>query len=389
MHTVPPAAYRGFRQTERPGRERSTVRLPKLEASMNLVLLAMGLLILTAGAEALVRGASRIAGRLGIPSLIIGLTVVAFGTSAPELAVSMGSALSGQSDIALGNVVGSNVFNVLFILGLSALIVPLAIASQLIRIDVPLMIGTSVLVLLLALDGTIGRGDGVILFAGLLVYTGLQIRQGRRERHAEAAPQPRTGARWRVDIVLVLAGLALLVVGARVLVSSAVAIAQALGVSELMIGLTIVAAGTSLPEVATSVVASLRGERDIAVGNVVGSNVFNLLGVLGLSAVVAGEGIAVAPQALQFDLPVMIAVALACLPIFVTGREIVRWEGGLFLAFYVAYTTYLILAALRHAALGSYGDAMLWFVLPLTALTLLALLMRHHIRHGRAGGGGP
>jgi cation:H+ antiporter len=356
---------------------------------MNLVYLAIGLLILTAGAEALVRGASRIAARLGIPSLIIGLTVVAFGTSAPELAVSMRSALSGQGDIALGNVVGSNIFNVLFILGLAALIVPLSIASQLIRIDVPLMIGSSVLVLLLALDGSISRGDGAILFAGLLAYIGFQIRQGWRERHTEAAPQSRTDARWWVDIVLVLVGLALLVIGARLLVSSAVAIAQELGVSELLIGLTVVAAGTSLPEVATSVVASLRGERDIAVGNVVGSNVFNLLGVVGLSASVVNGGIAVAPQALQFDMPVMIAVALACLPIFVTGREIARWEGGLFLAYYVAYTAYLILAASRHAVLGAYSDAMLWFVLPLTAATLLALLTRHHIRHRRAGGGSP
>jgi len=250
------------------------------------------------------------------------------------------------------------------------------------------MIGASVLVLMLALDGAISRGDGVVLFAGLLAYIGFQIRQGWRERHADAEPQPRADARWWVDVGLVLVGLALLVVGARILVFSAVAIARALGVSELLIGLTIVAAGTSLPEVATSVVASLRGERDIAVGNVVGSNVFNLLGVLGLSASVAAGGIAVAPQALQFDVPVMIAVALACLPIFVTGREIARWEGGLFLAYYVAYIAYLVLAASGHESLGAYSDAMLWFVLPLTAVTLLALLTRHHIRHGRAGGDG-
>lgn len=353
---------------------------------MNFLLLALGLVILTGGAEALVRGASRIAARLGIPSLIIGLTVVAFGTSAPEFAVSMSSAFSGQGDIALGNVVGSNIFNVLLILGLSALIVPLAIASQLIRIDVPLMIGASVLVFLFALDGTMGRADGAILFTGLLLYIGFQIRQGRRERQNGDASEGRLAGRWWLNALLVAAGLALLVVGARVLVASAVAIAQSLGVSELLIGLTIVAAGTSLPEVATSVVASLRGERDIAVGNVVGSNVFNLLGVLGLSAVVAPGGIPIAPPALHFDLPVMIAVALACLPIFVAGREIARWEGGLFLAYYIAYTAYLALAASHHAALGVYSDAMLWFVLPLTAVTLLVLLVRDHIKNGRGGG---
>jgi cation:H+ antiporter len=253
---------------------------------LNILILAVGLVLLTAGAEALVCGASSMAARLGIPSLIVGLTIVAFGTSAPELAVSVGAAWSDQADIALGNVVGSNIFNVLFILGISALVVPLAISSQLIRIDVPLMIGASILVLLFALDGHIGRIDGAVLFAGLLAYIGFQIRQGLRERSA-GPKEPAEGAvagapvRWWTDPLFVLGGLVLLVIGSRMLVASAVDIAQVLGVSELVIGLTIVAAGTSLPEVATSVVASLRGERDIAVGNVVGSNVFNLLGVLG------------------------------------------------------------------------------------------------------------
>ncbi len=351
---------------------------------LNILILAVGLVLLTAGAEALVRGASSMAARLGIPSLIVGLTIVAFGTSAPELAVSVGAAWSDQADIALGNVVGSNIFNVLFILGISALVVPLAISSQLIRIDVPLMIGASILVLLFALDGHIGRIDGAVLFAGLLAYIGFQIRQGLRERSA-GPKEPAEGAvagapvRWWTDPLFVLGGLVLLVIGSRMLVASAVDIAQVLGVSELVIGLTIVAAGTSLPEVATSVVASLRGERDIAVGNVVGSNVFNLLGVLGLASLISPSGIAVAQQALQFDLPVMVAVAVACLPIFVTGREIARWEGGLFFAYYLAYTTYVVLASIHHVALGLYGTAMLWFVLPLTAVTLLVLFARAHL----------
>ncbi|MCU0836622.1 MAG: calcium/sodium antiporter [Chromatiaceae bacterium] len=358
---------------------------------MNLLLLAVGLVLLTAGAEALVRGASGIAARLGIPPLIVGLTVVAFGTSAPELAVSVAAAWSDQADIALGNVVGSNIFNVLFILGLSALIAPLAISSQLIRVDVPLMIGASILVLLFALDGTIGRVDGAILFTGLLLYTGYQIRQGQREQRAAAEAtsgeeQDTPPGRWWQDPLLVVGGLVVLVLGSRLLVQSAVAIAQGLGVSELVIGLTIVAAGTSLPEVATSVVASLRGQRDIAVGNVIGSNVFNLLGVLGLASLVSPSGIAVAAQALQFDLPVMIAVALACLPIFVTGREIARWEGALFFLYYLAYTTYVVMAAMHHAALGLYGTAMLWFVLPLTAVTLMVLFARHHFMARRNNG---
>lgn len=350
---------------------------------MDLLQLALGLVLLTAGAESLVRGASGIAARLGIPPLIVGLTVVAFGTSAPELAVSVAAAWSGQGDIALGNVVGSNIFNVLFILGVSALIVPLVISGQLIRVDLPLMIGASVLTLLFALDGRIGRLDGAILFVGLFFYIGFQIRQGMRERQTSPNPQgwdsaPAAARAGWLDPLLVLGGLVVLVLGSRVLVASAVSIAQALGVGELIIGLTIVAAGTSLPEVATSVIASLRGERDIAVGNVVGSNVFNLLGVLGLASLVSPLGIGVADQALRFDLPVMLVVALACLPIFVTGREIARWEGALFFAYYIAYTAYVVMAAMQHAALGAYSGAMLWFFLPLTAVTLMALFARDH-----------
>ncbi len=352
----------------------------------NLLLLLLGLVILTVGAEALVRGASGIAARLGVAPLIIGLTVVAFGTSAPELAVSIASSLSGRGEIALGNVVGSNIFNVLFILGLSALVAPLSVASQLIRVDVPVMIGVSVLTLLLGLNGGISRIEGGLLFVGLLVYIGFQVVQGRRERQAaDASPVgDQTDSAFWLNPLLVFAGLVALVLGSRLLVSSAVAIAQTLGMSELIVGLTIVAAGTSLPELATSVVASLRGERDIAVGNVVGSNVFNLLGVLGLASLVSPEGIAVAGQALRFDLPVMVATAVACLPIFVTGREIARWEGGLFLAYYIAYVLYLVLAGSDNAVLGAYRAAMLGFVLPLTAVTLLVLLVRHQ----RSGGKG-
>ncbi len=353
---------------------------------MVLLQLALGFVLLTAGAEALVRGASAIATRLGIPPLVVGLTVVAFGTSAPEFAVSLGAAWSGQADLALGNVVGSNIFNILFILGLSALIAPLTIHIQLIRIDIPLMIGASVLTLVFALDGRIGRLDGAVLFGLLLFYIAFQVRQARRGAQDQAAEAPVTSGPWWLDPLLVVGGLAVLVLGSQLLVSAAVAIAQALGVSELVIGLTIVAIGTSLPEVATSVIATLRGQRDIAVGNAVGSSVFNLLGVLGLTSLVAPHGVAVADQALQFDLPVMLATAVACLPIFIIGQEISRWEGALFLAYYVAYTAYAILAALQHAALAAYSTTMLWFVLPLTCVTLAVLFARDRLR---ARNGGP
>lgn len=350
---------------------------------MILLLLIAGFALLIAGAELLVRGASRLAAAVGISPLVIGLTVVAFGTSSPEIAVSVNAGLAGQPDIALGNVVGSNIFNVLFILGLSGLIAPLVVARQLVRLDVPLMIAASFAVLLLALDGHIGRIEGGVLFLALLMYLGFHIHRSRQENNTAeetaAAAEPgkvRTPAQWLFNLALIAAGLALLVLGSRWLVDSAVAIAQYLGVSELIIGLTIIAAGTSLPEVATSVIASIRGERDIAVGNVVGSNIFNLLGVLGLASLVSPAGMVVSETALRFDIPVMVAVAVACLPIFFNRHLIARWEGGVFLAYYLAYTAYLILAATGNALLPLFSTAMLGFVLPLTALTLVIITGR-------------
>ncbi len=349
-------------------------------SATDLLLLLLGLGFLVAGAELLVRGAARLAAAFGISSLVIGLTVVAFGTSAPELAVSVQSAFAGQADLALGNVVGSNIFNVLFILGVSALVTPLVVSRQLVRLDVPVMIGVSLLLPVLALDGRIGRLEGALLFAGILGYTGFLIRQSRRESAAAApamTPAPASRAR---DAALVLGGLVLLVVGSRWLVSGAVQIAAALGVSELVVGLTVIAAGTSLPEVATSVMASIRGERDIAVGNVVGSNIFNILAVLGLSSIVAPHGVAVARTALAFDIPIMIAVAVACLPIFFSGYLIARWEGALFLAYYLAYTGYLVIHAADHPLLPGFRTAMVLFVIPLTAITLLVIGARAFAR---------
>lgn len=343
-------------------------------SAMTVVLFVAGLGLLVLGAEWLVRGASRLAAALGISPLVIGLTVVAFGTSAPEVAVSVKSAWAGQPDLALGNVVGSNIFNVLLILGASAVVTPLLVSSQLIRLDVPVLIGLSVLTLLLAGDGSIGRLDGAILFAGAVAYTAFQIRQSRRESAAirdeyaqEYGPKPSSTA---ANLAFIGAGLALLVLGSRWLVNGAVAFAQALGVSELVIGLTVVAAGTSLPEVATSILAAFRGERDIAVGNVVGSNIFNLLAVLGLAGLVAPSGLPAPAALLRFDLPVMVAVAIACLPIFASGATIARWEGALFLFYFAAYTAYVVLAAQQHDALPAFSAAMEAFVLPLTAVTL-------------------
>jgi cation:H+ antiporter len=348
-----------------------------------MISLVLGLALLIAGAELLVRGASRLAQRFGITPLVVGLTVVAFGTSSPELAVSVQSGLAGQADIAVGNIVGSNIFNILFILGVAALILPLAVSQQLVRLDVPLMIGASLLFWIMALDGRIGRFDGSLLVAGIVAYTVFAIRQGRKESpeiQAEYAQEFGAVNGWLgrlpVQLALIAGGLALLVLGATWLVDSAVVIAQVLGVSEVVIGLTIVAAGTSLPEVATSIVAALRGERDIAVGNVVGSSLFNLLGIGGIAALVTPGGLEVASALVRFDLPVMTAVAFACLPIFASGHRIARWEGALFLGYYAAYVSYLILVSTRHAALQPFSGVMLSFLLPITVVTLAVLWMR-------------
>lgn len=349
-----------------------------------ILLFIIGLVCLILGAEILVRGSSKIAAALGISPLIIGLTVVAFGTSSPELAISVNGALSGQANIALGNIIGSNIFNVLCILGLSALIIPLHVSKQLIRFDVPLMIGLSVILLLVSLDQTINRFDGMLLVIGLLIYIVVLASFSFRKRSKESgsnqnSPEDQTAREepnWFINILLVAGGLALLVLGSRWFVNGAVSIASYLGVSELIIGLTIVAAGTSLPEVVTSIIAAFRGERDIAVGNVVGSNIFNILSVLGISAVVAPSGIPVSEAVIGFDIPLMIVVAIACLPVFFTGGTINRWEGALFLGYYIAYTLYLVLYATQHDLLPIFNDIMLYFIIPLTTVTIIVVVIQ-------------
>lgn len=314
---------------------------------------------------------------------MVGLTVVAFGTSAPELAISINAALSGQADIALGNVIGSNIFNVLFILGMSALIAPLLVSQQLVRLDVPLVILASALVLVLAWDGRLSKADGILLFAGLPAYIGFLIFLSRRKNASASNRGPEeTGITrgqpggWLQNSAYVLAGLALLVLGSHWLVESSISIARFLGVNELIIGLTVIAVGTSLPEVVTSIVASVRGERDIAVGNVIGSNLFNILGVLGLASIFAPAGIEIPAAVIRFDLPVMLVVAFACLPIFFTGGIISRWEGAVLLGYYVAYTLYLFFAVAHHDALPVFSAVMLYFAIPLTAITLILVVLR-------------
>jgi cation:H+ antiporter len=311
-----------------------------------------GMVVLVVGAEALVRGASRLAAAAGVSSLVIGLTVVAYGTSAPELAVSIRDAVAGGGEVAVGNAVGSNIFNVLAILGLSAVFGGLVVHRRLVRVDVPLLLVVTAAVWWLASDGRIGVGEGVLLVGGIVAYSASAYLLGRREPTAvvqeydEAFGTDPVAARrsWPGALGLVGAGLVGLVVGAQLLVSGATAIAAELGVSELIVGLTVVAAGTSLPELATSVIAARRGERDIAVGNIIGSNLFNLLAVLGASAL-AGGGIAVPEGAVRTDLPVALLVTLVVLPALALGLSVARWEGALLLGAYLGYLGYLVLDA--------------------------------------------
>ena len=344
-----------------------------------ILILIAGLVLLVAGAEVLVKGASRIAFMFGLSPLVIGLTIVAYGTSSPELMVSIQSSLAGQPDIALGNVVGSNIFNVLLILGISALITPLVVAQQLIRLDVPILIGVSCLTLMFGLDGKISRVDGTIFLIGIILYTTFLLIQSRKEHNPEVTEEyereyggstARSPQQIAINIGFVVLGLGLLVLGSKFWVDSSIAIARSFEVSELVIGLTLVAAGTSLPELATSVVASIRGERDIAVGNVIGSNIFNILAVLGGSSLFSADGLTVSASALRFDIPVMIAVAVICLPVFITGQLIARWEGLLFLSYYVAYTAYLIMDSANYETLPIFSNILLFVVFPATILSL-------------------
>lgn len=322
-----------------------------------------GLILLVFGADALVRGSSQLAFKLGIPPLIIGLTVVAFGTSAPELAVSVRAALAGEAGVGLGNVFGSNIVNILLILGLSAMITPLVVSPQLVKFDVPIMIFVSVATLAMAIDGVYSRTDGIFLVAGLVCYMGLQIYLGRSGRdvlkeitenegqHAladSAASGQRSDVQAKsspnrtitIAILQCFLGLGGLVVGAHFLVLGAVETATMFSVSKEIVGLTVVAIGTSLPEIVTSIVAAMRGQRDLAVGNVVGSNLFNLLVVLGFASLVAPASIEVAESLRRLDLPVMLAAAAICFPIFATGKQISRLEGALMLAGFLAYNAY-------------------------------------------------
>ncbi len=309
--------------------------------------LILGLVILYFGAQALVKGGASLALRLGLTPLVIGLTVMAFGTSSPEMVVSVQAATTGNGAISIGNVVGSNICNIALILGLCALITPLTASAQVIRREVPIMIGVSVVTLLMLIDGHLARWEGALLLVGLVTYTVLTVKQARAETATEAAKEfadelGTKPAPLGVSVALVIGGLGALIAGSHFFVQGAVRLAESWGMSQVAIGLTIVAVGTSLPELATSVVAVFRKESDVAIGNVVGSNIFNVLGILGIAALVKPID---APGLEWGDLGVMLVIAVALLPLAKSDGHVNRWEGAGLLAVYVGYTAWLLVRA--------------------------------------------
>lgn len=330
--------------------------------------LLAGLLLLIAGAEWLVRGAVRLAASLKVRPLVVGLGVVALGSSVPQLAVSLQATFVGTPDIAVGSLFGSNIFSLLVTLGLSALIIPLRVSRQLVRLDIPLLIGASALVFGLAWNERLGRLEGGVLLLALAGYLGVLWRQSR---HPGRVANAQGTAPWLKCMGMMLGGLLLLVVGSHWLLDAALELASDFGLSDRVIGLTIVAVGTSLPELATSLVAALRGHREIAVGNVIGSNLFNLLGVLGLTALLAPAPLSVSPNALDFDLPVMLGVTLLCLPLFYSGYRVTRTEGLVLLGLYVAYGLHVVSFTTGMPLAGRLEDLMLFYVLPVLAAVIV------------------
>lgn len=308
-----------------------------------LIFLVLGLVALFIGAEGLIRGSSALALKIGITPLVVGLTVVAFGTSTPELVVSLKAALIGNSSISLGNIVGSNIANIALILGISAIIRPLDVHANIIRSEIPIMIGVSLLLILLLLDGELGFIDGLIFVFGIVIYTVVNVVMARKEKNAEVEKEfkegLKTGLGVPVSIIMIVGGLGLMILGANLFVTSSISIAKVIGVSDAIIGLTIVAVGTSLPELITSIVAAYKNESDIAIGNVVGSNIFNILGILGITALI----ISVSSSGINYvDFGVMLFAALILLPLSKTGFRITRLEGLILVLGYSAYIFYLM-----------------------------------------------
>ena len=379
---------------------------------IDVVSFVVGIAGLVLGGHLVVDGASKLGARAGLTPTVIGLTIVAAGTSAPELAVVLQALGRDDAPLAIGSIIGSNIANVLLVLGLVAAIGAIRVTSRIVWVDIPIMIAASVGLLVLSLDHQLGRTDGLVLLAALIGFVIWTLRTAPRAAPERAqTPSPATGAgtpassdaaaptamatgapadrgtptgvdvrsrtwfRAVAQAASLLAGVGALAVAARFVVAGAEGIASTLGVPELIVGLTIVALGTSAPEIVTSIIAAVRGQRDLAVGNAVGSNIFNILLVLGASSAIAG-GIPISADALELDLPIMVVTAIACLPIVFWDHTLDRWEGGVFVAYYLAYLVFLVLDGTGHRASDPFAFVMVSFVAPLTLLTIIVFGIR-------------
>lgn len=352
---------------------------------MTVLLFIIGLVTLIGGAELFLHSVDKFGAAWSVSPVVMGLTVVAFATGAPELAISLQAAAEGRADLVLGNILGSNIANILLILGVAGLVKPLKITRRIIRVDVPMVIGASILLFVLAMDGTLTPLDGSIILAALLAYSIFMYFQIKKDRasnqNGAKREEDKTGeevSAWFYSkyVALLLTGLVLIVLGSRWMVHAAVEIAELLGISELIIGLTIVSIGTSLPEVATSLSSVRKGDSDTAVANVMGSNLYNILLTLGLTIVVAPGVLDVSPYAIHFDLPIMVIVAGACLPLFVPGSTLYRLEAGGFLFYYISYITYLVFLALDHPLKDGMEFIILYVSIPITLIYILFKLFQ-------------
>lgn len=355
---------------------------------MSVLLFITGLILLIAGAELFLNSVDKFGIAWRISPLIMGLTVVAFATGAPELAISLQAAAEGKPDLVLGNIIGSNISNILLILGVAGLLSPLAIKNRVIKRDIPIVLSASILLYILSMDGYLTMADGFIILAALMGYSVFIWRQIKGDRKSnnlkeveEAAKEileKNAGWFYTKNILLLLVGLVMIVAGSRLMVDAAVTIAEVLGVSELIIGLTIVSIGTSLPEVATSMAASRKGDADTAVANVLGSNLYNILLTLGLTIVVAPGALKVSADAIYFDMPIMILVVIACLPLFWPGKELGRVEAAGFLFYYISYMGYLVMLAMQHPLKDLFEQVMIWGLIPLTIVLILYKFVRDY-----------
>ncbi len=344
---------------------------------LTLVFFVAGFIFVLYGASLLVKGASRLALAVGLSPLVIGLTIVAYGTSAPELAVSLQAALAHQDDISLGNIIGSNISNVFLVLGLAAAFRALSVSKQALRVDGPVMLGASALIYSLSLDGRIAQLEGVLLLICGIGYTWISIYISRKQQQQEAKKKEKHAGGGKLkNSLFVVAGLILLVAGANALVASSVDIATYLGLSNVVIGLTIIAVGTSLPEIATSFVAGLRGESDIAIGNAVGSNTMNIFIIAGLSSLITPGGLKVSDIVLSTDLPVMMGAAVLCLVVMYSGYSIHRWEGIFFLLFFAAYMAFVVIRNSNPEYTPQISALFYYAVLPITATTAGVSVLR-------------